>query len=273
MIKWIRSIIVVGIIGALLPLAAAQEPARGTETGTEHPQAAKRSPNGKPDSDATAIQAGTKVSAELQSSLDAKTAKPGDEVSARVTQNVKENGQVVIRKGDHLAGHVTEVKSGAPASGGSAVGVSFDRLVSGNASSELHTVVSAILSTPGEMRSENEGGEGPEPMMGPGPAPARAGGGVLGGVGSAVGATTGAVAGTTEGLGTAVGSTTRGTLGASTGAMVSTPIHAIRVGSSTSAQGGATTGTSLSTRQGNLHLESGTRMRFRVVSSSEVSAK
>ncbi len=194
MTRNLKAILVFGTFVALLPIVWAQEPKPGTQTGEEQAQAAKRAPKGSPDSDATAIKAGTKVSAELQSSIDAKTAKSGDEVSARVTQNVKENGQVVIHKGDRLVGHVTEVKSGAEAAGGSSLGVSFDRLVSGNESSELHTVVSAILSTPSELRSGNEGGEGPEPMMAPGAAPARARGGLLGATGSAVGGTTGAVA-------------------------------------------------------------------------------
>jgi hypothetical protein len=273
MTRNLKAMLVFGTFVALLPIVWAQEPKPSTQTGEEQAQAAKRAPKGSPDSDATAIKAGTKVSAELQSSIDAKTAKPGDEVSARVTQNVKENGLVVIHKGDRLVGHVTEVKSGAEASGGSSLAVSFDRLVAGNESSELHTVVSAILSTPSEMRAGNEGGEGPEPMMAPGPGQARAGGGVLGGVGSTVGATTGSVAATTGGLGSTVSGTASGALGATGGAMVSTPIRAIRVGSSTSAQGSAESGSMLSTRHGNLHLESGTRMQFRVASSEQIQAK
>jgi hypothetical protein len=273
MTKSVKAIILLATIGTWLLLVAAEDPARGAQAGAEQAQPAKRAPKEKPDSDATAVQAGTKFAAELQSSLDAKTAKSGDEVSARVTQNIKQDGQVVIHKGDRLVGHVTEVKSTAEAAGGSSVGVSFDRLIRGNESSELHAVVSAILSTPSQMRSENEGGEAPEPMMAPGPAPARAGGGLLGGVGSTVGATTEAAAGASGGLGSTVGATTRGTLGSSSGTMVSTPIRAIRVGSSTSAVGSAESGSMLSTRQGNLRLESGTRMQFRVASSEHVEAK
>jgi len=270
MTKCLRAIFIVGTFVVLLPLAWAQEPSRGAEPQSEQAQAAKHAPKGQPESDTAGIRAGTKFAAELQSSLDAKTAKPGDEVSARVTQNVKEKGQVVIRKGDRLVGQVTDVKSGAEANGGSAVGIKFDRLVSGSETTRMNAVLAAIVSTPSEIRSENEG---EEPMLAPGPAPARAGGGLLGGAGSAVGGATGAVAGTAGGLGNTVGGTTRGALGATSATMVSTPIRSIRVGSSTSAQGSAESGTMLSTRQGNLRLESGTRMQFRVASSDQAQMK
>jgi len=62
----------------------------------------------QPKEDAAGIRAGTKIKAELESTLDARTAKPGDEVTTRVTQDVKQKGQTVVRKGDHLVGRVTE---------------------------------------------------------------------------------------------------------------------------------------------------------------------
>ncbi len=258
--RTLKAILVVGTFAALVPWAWAQEPRPGAPSGPEQAPAAHKTPKADPDPDATGIRAGTKFAAELQSSVDAKTAKPGDEVSARVTQNVKESGRVVIRKGDRLVGTVTDVKS--EAHGGSAVGIKFDRLIRGDATSHVNAILASILSTPGE-RSEGEGGEAPEPMASPGLAP-RAGGGLLGGAASTVGATTGAVAGTAGGLGGSAAGTTRGTLGASSGTMVSTPLHSIRVGSSTSAEGSAESGSMLSTRQGNLRLESGTRLQFRV---------
>jgi hypothetical protein len=273
MTRGLKAILVIGLFTGLFETAAAQEPAPGRQAGEEQAQAAKRAPKGQPDSDQTGLRAGTKITAELQSSLDAKTAKPGDEVSARVTQNVKENGRVVVRKGDRLVGEVTEVKSGAEANGGSALGVTFNRLMSGSETTRVNAVLASIISTPSEMRSDNEGGEAPEPVIAPGPAPARAGGGLVGRAASTVGATTGTVGGATGGLGSTVGSTTSGTLGGTTGAMVSTPIRAVRVSSATSAQGSAQSRSVLSTRQGNLHLESGTRMQFRVASNEQVEAK
>jgi len=274
MTRGVRAILVLGLFTGLFEIAAAQEPARGTSAGEEQAEAVKRPPKGQPDSDQKGLGAGTKFTAQLESSLDAKTAKPGDEISARVSQNVKENGRVAIRKGDRLVGHVTEVKSGA--NDGSMLGIKFDRLVSGSETMRTNAVLASIISTPSEMRSENE--EAPEPMIAPGPAPARAGGGLLGGAGSTVGRTASTVGGATGGLESAVGTTTRGTLGATTGlpaqagAMLSTPIRAVRVSSVTGAQGSAESSSMLSTRQGNLRLESGTRLQFRVASNGQAHA-
>src|SRR6266404_913456 len=45
--------------------------------------------------DSSSLRSGTKISAALESAVDAKTAKPGDEVTAKVTHNVKQDGKVV----------------------------------------------------------------------------------------------------------------------------------------------------------------------------------
>ena len=47
----------------------------------------------------------------LANSLDAKKNKPGDRVEARTTQDVKQDGKVVLKKGTHLVGHVTQAQA------------------------------------------------------------------------------------------------------------------------------------------------------------------
>lgn len=54
----------------------------------------------------SAVRAGTQINAELQSTVDARTAKPNDQVVARVTKDVKQNGRTVVHKGDRLGGTV-----------------------------------------------------------------------------------------------------------------------------------------------------------------------
>src|SRR5438552_14443616 len=75
------------------------------------------------------VSNGTTLQAELTKSLDAKKAKPGDEVTAKVTQDVKSNGQVVIHKGSKLVGHVTEAKARSQGESESRLGIAFDRAV------------------------------------------------------------------------------------------------------------------------------------------------
>lgn len=76
-----------------------------------------------------ALSSGTTLQAELTKSLDAKKAKPGDEVTAKLTQDVKSNGQVVVRKGSKLIGHVTEAKPRDKENSESRLGILFDHAV------------------------------------------------------------------------------------------------------------------------------------------------
>jgi len=226
---------------------------------------------------AHAVRAGTKISAELLTAVNARTAKPGDEVAARVTKDVKQDGRKVIRKGDRLLGRIQAVEAGAAAEQGSRVAVVFDRLAQGEATSELHTVVSAILSTPREER-ERMAAPPPAPMERPAPsAPGSGGGGLVGGVtstaGSAVGGTVGAVGSTVGGVGGAIDSTTQATLGAGSDTMLATPLRAIHVESQAQGESQTSANSVLSTRRGQLRLDSGTRMQFRVAAQSEAPEK
>ena len=220
------------------------------------------------------VQEGTKISAQLMSTVDARKAKPGDKVVARVTKNVKQHGRTVIHKGDKLIGHITQVRAGAAGNAGSSVGVAFDHLVQGSSTTQLNAVLTSILSVPGA----NEGGM--EPMTPP-MAPAVAapssggGGGLVGGVGSTVGSAVGATAGaagsavgsagsTLGGVGGTLGAATNNSLGADSGLNLSTPARQIHLESQASADQSTGMNSMLSTRKGDLRLQSGTRMQFRV---------
>lgn len=241
------------------------------------------------------LKAGTKIQAELESTLDTRTAKPGDEVVARVTKDVKQEGQKVLRKGDRLQGRITEVQADAVAESGSHVNVVFDRLVQGESSSQLNAVLSAVLSTPAEERERRERMMREEPMPAPSapPAPAERGsasasGGLVGGATSTVGAvagTAGSVAGnvaggvagtvdsTVAGAGTTLDAATETTLGSSTGVALATPAKAIRLDSEAHAESQTSTQSMLSTRKGHLRLESGTRLEFRTAATAQSSEK
>jgi hypothetical protein len=88
----------------------------------------------------TPLRAGTQINAELESSLDALSDKPGQEVAARVIKDVKQDGRLVIRKGDRLVGRIVQTETGLR------VSVNFDRLVAGKTVTALDTVVIAVPS-------------------------------------------------------------------------------------------------------------------------------
>lgn len=222
------------------------------------------------------IKNGTKISAALMSNIDAQKAKEGDKVEARVTRNVKQHGKVVVHKGDRLVGHVTSVRNSLNGKGGSSLGVQFDQLVQGNSTTQLNTVLTSVLSARGSGRAEGSGSMKMSAMPAPVAPAAGGGGGLLGGVGSSVGSTVGSTvgaAGSTLGqAGAAVGAATQNTLGANSNLGLETPVHQIHIGSSASAESSTGTNSMLSTRKGDLRLESGTRMQFRVAEDSSTRA-
>ena len=222
------------------------------------------------------IKNGTKISTELVSNIDASKAKEGDQVVARVTNNVKQHGKVVVHKGDRLVGHVTSVQSSLNGKSGSSLGVQFDQLVQGNSTTQLNAVLTSVFSARGEAQGSDDMGMSAMPVPVAPPAGGGGGGGLLGGAGGAVGSTVGSTvgaAGSTLGqAGGAVGATTQNTLGANSNLGLATPVHQIHIGSSASAESSAGTSSMLSTRKGDLKLASGTRMQFRVDENSSVQA-
>jgi hypothetical protein len=161
----------------------------------------------------------------LTSSLDARKSKPGDKVEARTTEDVKQNGRVVLAKGTRLEGHVTRVQARSKDDAQSTMGIAFDRAVLRDGEAmPLHVGIQALAESQTAAQS-SAGGDADlmsAPDMGGGAGgAAHAGGGLVGGVGHAAGgavggaasmagSTTGAVGGVAGNAGGAVGSTVGG---------------------------------------------------------------
>ena len=209
------------------------------------------------------LAGGTVLQAELTKSLDSKKAKSGDPVIAQVTQDVKSNGQVVIRKGSKLMGHVTEAQARGKENSESRLGLAFDKAVLKNGSEvALNAVVQAL--GPGEHASvpaiadDNGSMQTPTPM-GSGGSPAGMGGGPLGSTAGSVGRTVGQTAGAAAG---AANSTVGGAGGALSGAsrgVVGLPGLTLNSGANGTAQGSV-----ISSATQNVKLESGTQMILQV---------
>jgi hypothetical protein len=75
------------------------------------------------------IANGTSVPATLVTPVDAKHSKPGDPIVAKTTQDVKQDGHVVLKKGSRLTGHVTQAQPRAGANSQSTVAMVFDGAV------------------------------------------------------------------------------------------------------------------------------------------------
>jgi hypothetical protein len=96
-------------------------------------------------SNSITVPAGASLVVELTKSIDAKKAKAGDEVSAKLIQDFLANGRVIAPHGSKLQGHITEVKVYSKEERESVLGLVFDTLVLKHGGEiPLHGVVQAL---------------------------------------------------------------------------------------------------------------------------------
>src|SRR6185503_13144176 len=83
-------------------------------TGLANAQTAQTHASGNIQNQASAstrhvtLDSGTRLSGELQNSIDVRKAKVGDQVVLKTTQALKSGGRTVVKKGSRLVGRVTE---------------------------------------------------------------------------------------------------------------------------------------------------------------------
>jgi len=76
-----------------------------------------------------AFPQGTAMVVELTQSLDARKARVGDTVKAKLTQDVLSHGQLVLHRGSKVIGHVREVKTYDQKGTQSVLGLIFDKVI------------------------------------------------------------------------------------------------------------------------------------------------
>ncbi|MDQ1728723.1 MAG: hypothetical protein QOD33_848 [Pyrinomonadaceae bacterium] len=214
------------------------------------------------------LDSGTRLTGELQNTIDARRAKVGDRVMLKTTQAIKSEGRTVVGKGSRLVGHVSEVSQATKGSGESRVGIVFDQLESGSLAVPIVASISSITTARASGRVANDGMPGGDlggsaGSMGSARAASGNGNtGLLGGVGGVVNSTTstvgGVVGGATSALGTTVNSTTGAVGGTSAGLGRSLRGVQISQSSDASVEGSSV----LSLQGGNLRLEQGTNFNL-----------
>ena len=217
------------------------------------------------------LDSGTTIEGQLQSTLDVQKAKPGDRVVLKTTKAIKENGKTVLPKGSKMIGRVTDVEKKSKANGGSRLGLLFDRLESGNLTSDINATIVSVtnVAARGNVNDSTDAGLfGSSGTSARGSSSASSGGGLLGGTGSTAG---GLLGGVTNTVGSTVNSSVQtvgnvaGSAGtavnASTGSVVRT-VNSIQISNQVS--GSARSGTTLTVPGRNLKLEKGTEIRLQL---------
>jgi hypothetical protein len=105
---------------------------------------------------------GSVIPVQLTKGIDAKKAKSGDEVVAKVTQDMKNNtGDVIVAKDTKVLGHVTEAQPHSKEQKESQVGIAFDRAVMKNGGEmQMPMSIQAII---GQQNNNPGAGAGQPP--------------------------------------------------------------------------------------------------------------
>lgn len=189
--------------------------------------------------------------------VDARKNKPGDEVVAKSTQDVKSEGRVVIPKGSKIIGHITEAKARAKGQAESTVGIVFDRAILKSGSEmPLALGIQAVGSGRANAAADDSalaGGSASGSSYGRASA-----GGVVGGVQSTAGSvvnTAGSAAGTTLNTASATGGSVAGHLSSASHGASGLPGLVLATDASNS-----TNDSVISSKSTNVRLDSGTEM-------------
>lgn len=222
------------------------------------------------------LESGTRLSGELQNSLDVRKARVGDQVVLKTTQAIKSQGRTVVPRGARLLGRVTEVAQKSKETGESHIGILFDRLERGSLELPISATISSITSGRASTRANNEdlfetsASSSGSARSSSSASSSTGSAGLLGGVGGVVNSTASTagsvVGGTTSAVGSTVNSTTNAVGNTATGVGQSLGGIQISESSNTSVEGGSL----LSLRGGNLRLEKGTN--FNLVLNQSASA-
>lgn len=261
-----RTYILVGLIVTLSLSVLGQK--QKTQPNDD-PAPAKKSKKTTPatSDEGSLLKAGTLLNAELQSMVDVRKSKVGDQVILKTTQAIKQNGEVVVPKGTNLIGRITEVKQKTKDDATSRIGMVFDRIQGKSldmpVNASIVSVVTAQASAAaGDLFSTDvSGGSSTSGTASSGSRSSGGGGGLLGGVGSTVG---GVVNTTTSTVGNVAGAATNtvgSTVGSTTGTLGRT-VNGLQI--SSSASGSASSSSTISAQDKNVRIEKGATFQMRL---------
>jgi len=212
--------------------------------------------------EAPRIAPGSVIPVQLTKTVDAKKVKTGDEIEAKVTQDLKSiNGDVVVPKDTKVMGHVTEAQARNKEQKESQVGIAFDRAIMKNgADVALPMSIQAIVVPPSANAGNDESPSQPSSAQnGGGMSPANNGGRSAGmGAGTPAQAPSPSAAGAESPAKAQTGTSANQPITANTQGVVGTSNLHLSTAANT------TDGSIVTSEKSNVKLDSGTLMLLRV---------
>jgi hypothetical protein len=153
------------------PEAQPVTPPQPTPQATPSPNSAPSTDNRQQTAGPRRIAPGSVIPVQLTKTIDAKKAKPGDEVVAKVTMDLKTtSGEIMIPKDTKVMGHVTEAQARSKQQKESQVGIAFDRAVLKDGEVSLPMSIQAVIAPPSSNANSGGGGDQTTPASGGAPA-------------------------------------------------------------------------------------------------------
>jgi hypothetical protein len=117
------------------------------------------------------------IPVQLTKTVDAKKAKQGDEVYAKVTMDLKTpTGEVIVPRDTEVVGHVTEAQARNKEQKESQLGIVFDRADTKSGAMQMPMSIQAIIGQQNNNSNDASGGESATPSPTPSPSSTGAGG-------------------------------------------------------------------------------------------------
>jgi hypothetical protein len=144
-----------------MPNSSGNTPAQQNLTGQTAPA------NGKQSGNRMRIAPGSVIPVQLSKTIDAKKAKPGEEVDAQVTEDLKaDNGEIIVPKNMKIVGRVTEAQARKKEQKESQVGIAFDHAVTKDGSEvalpmSIQAIIAPSYLTGGNPNSTAQSGSQP----------------------------------------------------------------------------------------------------------------
>jgi hypothetical protein len=115
------------------------------------------------------IAPGSVIPVQLTTTVDAKKARTGEQVTAKVTQDLKSsNGMMLLPKDTEIVGHITEAQPKNKQDKESQVGIVFDHAVTKDGNVSYPMSIQAVIS-PQVFQNQNGGNNGPAAAPSPSP--------------------------------------------------------------------------------------------------------
>ena len=150
-----------------------------TNPSTATPQTQAATPSTQP-THVAKIAPGSVIPVQLTKTVDAKKVKTGDEVIAKVTQDMKTtSGEILVPKDAKVVGHVTQAQARNKDQRESQVGIEFDRTETKAGEMQMPMSIQAIIGQQNNSANSSSGNE--QPYSAPSTAPSSAPAGGMGG--------------------------------------------------------------------------------------------